>query len=72
MALVDLLATEFMGSMLQGSIKFQIKCFAAALLGCAIMSVVAKVHSEILGAKENCFTSLCTRPTLLIDLLLYI
>ncbi|CDY09320.1 BnaC03g63500D [Brassica napus] len=31
-----------MGSMLQGSIKFQIKCFAAALLGCAIMSVVAK------------------------------
>ncbi|KAF3547494.1 hypothetical protein DY000_02009587 [Brassica cretica] len=42
MALVDLLATEFMGSMLQGSIKFQIKCFAAALLGCAIMSVVAK------------------------------
>ncbi|CAN6986974.1 unnamed protein product [Brassica oleracea var. botrytis] len=42
MALVDLLATEFMGSMLQGSIKFQIKCFAAALLSCAIMSVVAK------------------------------
>ncbi|CAF2130413.1 hypothetical protein BRARA_K01776 [Brassica rapa] len=42
MALVDLLATEFMGSMLQGSIKLQIKCFAAALLGCAVMSVVAK------------------------------
>ncbi|CAH2078507.1 unnamed protein product [Thlaspi arvense] len=42
MALVDLLATEFMGSMLQGSIKLQIKCFMAALLGCAVMSVVAK------------------------------
>ncbi|KAL1195116.1 Fe(2+) transport protein 2 [Cardamine amara subsp. amara] len=42
MALVDLLATEFMGSMLQGSIKLQIKCLAAALLGCAVMSVVAK------------------------------
>ncbi|XP_013596704.1 PREDICTED: fe(2+) transport protein 2-like [Brassica oleracea var. oleracea] len=42
MALVDLLATEFMGSMLQGSIKLQTKCFAAALLGCAVMSVVAK------------------------------
>ncbi|VYS63269.1 unnamed protein product [Arabidopsis thaliana] len=41
MALVDLLATEFMGSMLQGSIKLQIKCFTAALLGCAVMSVVA-------------------------------
>ncbi|WZY68966.1 hypothetical protein YC2023_001206 [Brassica napus] len=42
MALVDLLATEFMGSMLQGSIKLQIKCFAAALLGCTVMSVIAK------------------------------
>ncbi|XP_024005600.1 fe(2+) transport protein 2 isoform X2 [Eutrema salsugineum] len=42
MALVDLLATEFMGSMLQGSVKLQIKCFAAALLGCTVMSVVAK------------------------------
>ncbi|XP_010449310.1 PREDICTED: fe(2+) transport protein 2-like [Camelina sativa] len=41
MALVDLLATEFMGSMLQGSVKLQIKCFVAALLGCAVMSVVA-------------------------------
>ncbi|CAE6187189.1 unnamed protein product [Arabidopsis arenosa] len=41
MALVDLLATEFMGSMLQGSIKLQIKCFMAALFGCAVMSVVA-------------------------------
>ncbi|CAN8325295.1 unnamed protein product [Cochlearia groenlandica] len=41
MALVDLLATEFMGSMLQGSVKLQIKCFAAALFGCAVMSVVA-------------------------------
>ncbi|KAJ4899875.1 Fe(2+) transport protein 2 [Raphanus sativus] len=41
MALVDLLATEFMGSMLQGSIKLQIKCFASAVVGCAVMSVVA-------------------------------
>ncbi|CAA7054842.1 unnamed protein product [Microthlaspi erraticum] len=41
MALVDLLATEFMGSMLQGSVKLQIKCFLAALLGCAGMSVLA-------------------------------
>ncbi|XP_023635242.1 fe(2+) transport protein 2 isoform X1 [Capsella rubella] len=41
MALVDLLATEFMGSMLQGSVKLQIKCFMAALLGCAVMSIVA-------------------------------
>lgn len=41
MALVDLLATEFMGSMLQGSVKLQFKCFLAALLGCAGMSVIA-------------------------------
>ncbi|VVB12399.1 unnamed protein product [Arabis nemorensis] len=42
MALVDLLATEFMGSMLQGSIKLQIKCFTAALFGCSVMSILAK------------------------------
>ncbi|KAH0941406.1 hypothetical protein HID58_001043 [Brassica napus] len=38
MALVDLLAAEFMGPKLQGSIKMQIKCFIAALLGCEKMA----------------------------------
>ncbi|CAA7054838.1 unnamed protein product [Microthlaspi erraticum] len=42
MALVDLLAAEFMGPKLQGSIKMQIKCLLAALLGCAGMSIIAK------------------------------
>ncbi|EOA14460.1 hypothetical protein CARUB_v10027669mg [Capsella rubella] len=42
MALVDLLAAEFMGSMLQGSVKLQLNCFVAALLGCGGMSVLAK------------------------------
>ncbi|WZY68971.1 hypothetical protein YC2023_001211 [Brassica napus] len=42
MALVDLLAAEFMGPKLQGSIKMQFKCFAAALLGCGGMSILAK------------------------------
>ncbi|KAF8045784.1 hypothetical protein N665_4427s0002 [Sinapis alba] len=42
MALVDLLAAEFMGPKLQGSIKMQFKCFAAALLGCVGMSILAK------------------------------
>ena len=42
MALVDLLAAEFMGPKLQGSIKVQFKCFAAALLGCGGMSILAK------------------------------
>nr|QEJ80493.1 NoZIP3 [Nasturtium officinale] len=42
MALVDLLAAEFMGPKLQGSIKLQIKCFFAALLGCGGMSILAK------------------------------
>ncbi|CAA7054840.1 unnamed protein product [Microthlaspi erraticum] len=42
MALVDLLAAEFMGPKLQGSIKMQIKCFLAALLGCGGMSIIAK------------------------------
>ncbi|KAF8102917.1 hypothetical protein N665_0190s0034 [Sinapis alba] len=39
MALVDLLAAEFMGPKLQGSIKMQFKCFVAALLGCGGMSI---------------------------------
>ncbi|CAH2078506.1 unnamed protein product [Thlaspi arvense] len=42
MALVDLLAAEFMGPKLQGSIKMQLKCFVAALLGCGGMSIIAK------------------------------
>ncbi|CAN6986980.1 unnamed protein product [Brassica oleracea var. botrytis] len=42
MALVDLLSAEFMGRKLQGSVKMQIKCFIAALLGCGGMSVIAK------------------------------
>ncbi|CAH8354209.1 unnamed protein product [Eruca vesicaria subsp. sativa] len=42
MALVDLLAAEFMGPKLQGSIKMQVKCFTAALLGCVGMSILAK------------------------------
>jgi len=42
MALVDLLAAEFMGSMLQRSVKLQLNCFGAALLGCGGMSVLAK------------------------------
>ncbi|CAH8345488.1 unnamed protein product [Eruca vesicaria subsp. sativa] len=42
MALVDLLAADFMGPKLQGSVKLQIKCFVAALLGCGGMSVIAK------------------------------
>ncbi|CDY51919.1 BnaC01g41080D [Brassica napus] len=35
-------AAEFMGPKLQGSIKMQFKCFAAALLGCGGMSILAK------------------------------
>ncbi|XP_033134207.1 fe(2+) transport protein 1-like [Brassica rapa] len=42
MALVNLLAAELMGPKLQGSIKLQIKCFFAALLGCGGMSILAK------------------------------
>ncbi|CAL9226104.1 unnamed protein product [Arabidopsis halleri] len=42
MALVDLLAAEFMGPKLQGSIKMQFKCLVAALLGCGGMSIIAK------------------------------
>ncbi|KAI3502470.1 hypothetical protein L1887_30551 [Cichorium endivia] len=42
MALVDLLAADFMGSKLQGSIKLQIKSFAAVLLGAGGMSLMAK------------------------------
>ncbi|KAG2276709.1 hypothetical protein Bca52824_059264 [Brassica carinata] len=35
-------SAEFMGPKLQGSIKLQIKCFFAALLGCGGMSILAK------------------------------
>ncbi|MCL7037929.1 hypothetical protein MKW94_029600 [Papaver nudicaule] len=42
MALVDLLAADFMGSKLQGSIKLQIKSYVAVLLGAGGMSLMAK------------------------------
>ncbi|XP_030476538.2 fe(2+) transport protein 1-like [Syzygium oleosum] len=42
MALVDLLAADFMGPKLQRSIKLQIKCYAAVLLGAGFMSLMAK------------------------------
>ncbi|XP_009757202.1 fe(2+) transport protein 1-like [Nicotiana tabacum] len=42
MALVDLLAADFMGDKLQGSIKLQIKAFIAVLLGAGGMSLMAK------------------------------
>ena len=42
MALVDLLAADFMGTKLQGSIKLQIKAYAAVLLGAGGMSLMAK------------------------------
>ncbi|CAK7336960.1 unnamed protein product [Dovyalis caffra] len=42
MALVDLLAADFMGPKLQGSVKLQIKSYMAVLLGAGGMSVMAK------------------------------
>ncbi|CAI9297164.1 unnamed protein product [Lactuca saligna] len=42
MALVDLLASDFMGPKLQGSIKLQIKSYVAVFLGAGGMSVMAK------------------------------
>ncbi|KAF3450148.1 hypothetical protein FNV43_RR06228 [Rhamnella rubrinervis] len=42
MALVDLLAADFMGPKLQDSIKLQIKSYVAVLLGAGGMSVMAK------------------------------
>ncbi|WRX28017.1 Zinc/iron permease - like 8 [Theobroma cacao] len=42
MALVDLLSADFMGPKLQGSIKLQIKSYAAVLLGAGGMSLMAK------------------------------
>ncbi|XP_021740375.1 zinc transporter 7-like [Chenopodium quinoa] len=42
MALVDLLATDFMGPKLQGNIKLQFVCYFAAFLGMGIMSLMAK------------------------------
>ncbi|KAG9449300.1 hypothetical protein H6P81_009265 [Aristolochia fimbriata] len=42
MALVDLLAAEFMGAKLQGSIKLQLKSYVAVLLGAGGMSLMAK------------------------------
>ncbi|KAL8130011.1 hypothetical protein V2J09_019166 [Rumex salicifolius] len=42
MALVDLLAADFMGPKLQASIKLQMKAYAAVFLGMGCMSVMAK------------------------------
>ncbi|XP_065637772.1 probable zinc transporter 10 [Quercus suber] len=42
MALVDLLSADLMAPKLQASIKLQIKCFLAVLLGAGGMSLVAK------------------------------
>lgn len=42
MALVDLLAADFMGPKLQGSIRLQIKAFTTVLLGAGAMSLLAK------------------------------
>ncbi|XP_071722126.1 probable zinc transporter 10 [Rutidosis leptorrhynchoides] len=42
MALVDLLAVDFMGAKLQASIKLQFKSFVAVLLGAGLMSLMAK------------------------------
>ncbi|KAL5217709.1 hypothetical protein ABZP36_018393 [Zizania latifolia] len=42
MALVELLAADFMGPKLQGSVRLQLLCFLAVLLGAGGMSVMAK------------------------------
>ncbi|KAI3817596.1 hypothetical protein L1987_11391 [Smallanthus sonchifolius] len=42
MAMVDLLAADFIGPRLQGSIKLQVKSYVAVLLGAGGMSVMAK------------------------------
>ncbi|KAF5189452.1 Zinc transporter [Thalictrum thalictroides] len=42
MALVDLLAQDFMGTKMQGSIKLQIKGYVAVLLGAGGMALMAK------------------------------
>ena len=42
MALVELLAADFMGPRLQGSVRLQLLSFAAVLLGAGGMSVMAK------------------------------
>lgn len=42
MALVDLLAADFMGAKLQGSVKLQLKSYAAVFLGAGAMSLMAK------------------------------
>ncbi|KAL9234061.1 hypothetical protein vseg_008976 [Gypsophila vaccaria] len=42
MALVDLLAADFMGPKLQSSIKLQFVCYSAVFVGMGIMSLMAK------------------------------
>ncbi|KAF5935959.1 hypothetical protein HYC85_027088 [Camellia sinensis] len=46
MALVDLLAADFMGPKLQASIHLQIKSYVAVLLGAGLMSLMAKWACE--------------------------
>ena len=42
MALVELLAADFMGPKLQGSVRLQLICLTAVLLGAGGMSAMAK------------------------------
>lgn len=42
MALVDLLAADFMGPRMQGSVKLQLKSYIAVFLGAGGMSLMAK------------------------------
>lgn len=42
MALVDLLAADFMGPKLQGNMKLQIRAYIAVFLGAGFMSLMAK------------------------------
>uniref|UniRef100_A0A453QP94 Fe(2+) transport protein 1 n=3 Tax=Aegilops tauschii TaxID=37682 RepID=A0A453QP94_AEGTS len=42
MALVELLAADFLGPKLQGSVRLQLVCLAAVLLGAGAMSLMAK------------------------------
>ena len=57
MALVDLLSPDFMAPKLQASIKLQIKCFMAVLLGAGGMSLVHLFWLK--RVLRNHFTPLC-------------
>ena len=58
MALVDLLSADFMAPKLQASIKLQIKCYIAVLLGAGGMSLGAFVLAKK-GFKKPFYTPLC-------------